>query len=42
MGLDPQVVAKKEVGTLREARKIERELKRKKNPKLATYYLQQR
>ncbi len=35
-----EVVAKKEVPTLVEARKIERLLKRKKNPKLATHYLQ--
>jgi hypothetical protein len=33
-------VAKKEVATLGEARKIERLLKRKKNPKLAIHYLQ--
>ncbi|MEY2544689.1 MAG: putative endonuclease [Verrucomicrobiota bacterium] len=36
-----EIVAKKEVATLGEARKIERLLKRKKNPKLAIYYLEQ-
>ena len=35
-----EIVAKKEVATLKEARRIERELKRKKNPKLAIYHLQ--
>ncbi len=35
-----EVVARKEVPTLSEARKIERSLKRKKNPKLAIYDLQ--
>jgi len=35
-----EVVAKKEVPTLAEARDIERLLKRKKNPKLAIYHLQ--
>ena len=34
------VVAKKEVSSLGEARKIERALKKKKNPKLAIHYLQ--
>jgi predicted GIY-YIG superfamily endonuclease len=34
-----EIVAKKEVATLKEARRIERELKRKKNPKLAIYLL---
>ena len=34
-----EIVAKKEVATLKEARRIERELKRKKNPKLAIYHL---
>ena len=33
------LVAKKETKTLREARALERMLKRKKNPKLAIYYL---
>jgi predicted GIY-YIG superfamily endonuclease len=36
-----EVIAKKEVATLGEARQIERALKRKKNPRLAIYYLQQ-
>jgi predicted GIY-YIG superfamily endonuclease len=36
-----EVVAKKEVPTLGEAREIERLLKRKKNPKLAIYHLRQ-
>ena len=36
-----EIVAKKEVTTLAEARKIERFLKRKKNPKLAIYHLNQ-
>ena len=35
-----EIVAKKEVPTLNEAREIERSLKRKKNPKLAIYHLQ--
>ena len=35
-----EIVAKKRVATLREARKLERALKRKKNPKLAIYYLE--
>jgi predicted GIY-YIG superfamily endonuclease len=35
-----EIVAKKEVATLGEARKIERLLKRKKSPKLAIYYLE--
>jgi predicted GIY-YIG superfamily endonuclease len=40
LGETLEIVAKKEVVTLGEARKIERELKRKKNPKLAIYHLQ--
>ena len=36
-----EIVASKEVQTLAEARKIERDLKRKKNPQLAIYFLQQ-
>jgi predicted GIY-YIG superfamily endonuclease len=40
LGEKLEVVVKKEVASLSEARKIERELKRKKNPKLAIYYLQ--
>jgi predicted GIY-YIG superfamily endonuclease len=35
-----KVVAKKQLGTLAEARELERFLKRKKNPRLAIYYLQ--
>jgi predicted GIY-YIG superfamily endonuclease len=35
-----EIVAKKEVATLGEARKMERDLKQKKNPKLAIYHLQ--
>ena len=34
-----EVIAKKQVVTLGEARRIERMLKRKKNPKLAIYHL---
>jgi hypothetical protein len=34
-----EIVAKKEVPTLKEAREIERLLKQKKNPKLAIYHL---
>jgi predicted GIY-YIG superfamily endonuclease len=40
LGGQLQIVAKKEVNTLSEARKLERILKQKKNPKLAIYYLQ--
>ena len=40
LGDQLEIVAKKEVATLAEARKIERALKRKKNPKLAIYHLQ--
>ncbi|MEY2559100.1 MAG: putative endonuclease [Verrucomicrobiota bacterium] len=35
-----EIMARKEVATLDEARKIERALKRKKNPRLAVYHLQ--
>jgi predicted GIY-YIG superfamily endonuclease len=35
------VAAAKEVGTLQEARQIERRLKRKKNPELAIFHLRQ-
>jgi predicted GIY-YIG superfamily endonuclease len=35
-----EIVAKKEVPSLGEARKLERILKQKKNPKLAIYHLQ--
>jgi predicted GIY-YIG superfamily endonuclease len=40
LGDSLEIVAKKEVSTLAEAREIERSLKRKKNPKLAIYHLQ--
>ena len=36
-----EIVAKKEVATLGEARDIGRALKQKKNPRLAIYHLQQ-
>jgi len=36
-----EIVASKEVATLREARTIERELKAKKNPRVAIYHLEQ-
>ncbi len=36
-----EIVAKKEFATLGDARTVERTLKRKKNPKLAIYHLQQ-
>jgi predicted GIY-YIG superfamily endonuclease len=39
LGEKLELVAKKETKTLREARGLERMLKRKKNPKLAIYYL---
>jgi predicted GIY-YIG superfamily endonuclease len=35
-----QIVAKKEVPSVGDARKLERILKRKKNPRLAIYHLQ--
>jgi predicted GIY-YIG superfamily endonuclease len=35
-----EIIASKEVAILREARRIERALKAKKNPKLAIHYLQ--
>jgi predicted GIY-YIG superfamily endonuclease len=41
LGGQLEIVAKKEVNTLSEAREIERRLKRKKNPGLAIYHLQQ-
>ncbi len=41
LGGDLEIVAKKQVATLAEARKIEHALKAKKNPKLAIYHLQQ-
>jgi len=40
LGEKLELVIKKEVPSLSEARKIERIVKRKKNPKLAIYYLQ--
>jgi predicted GIY-YIG superfamily endonuclease len=40
LGANLEIVVKKQVATLCEARKIERELKAKKSPKLATYHLQ--
>jgi predicted GIY-YIG superfamily endonuclease len=39
LGARLEVVAKKEVPTIGEARKLERLLKQKKNPKLAIYHL---
>jgi predicted GIY-YIG superfamily endonuclease len=41
LGGQLEIVAKKEVPSLGEARKIERDLKRKKNSKLAIYYLRE-
>ena len=41
LGKNIEVVASNEVATLSEARRIERLLKAKKNPKLAIYHLQQ-
>jgi predicted GIY-YIG superfamily endonuclease len=41
LGDQLEIVAKKEVASLDEARKIERHLKRKKNPRLAIYYLRE-
>jgi predicted GIY-YIG superfamily endonuclease len=41
LGDQLEIVAKKEVASLEEARKIERDLKRKKNPRLAIYYLRE-
>ena len=40
LGNRVEIVAKKEVPTLGEARRLERYLKKKKNPKLAIYHLQ--
>jgi predicted GIY-YIG superfamily endonuclease len=40
LGEKLEIIAKKEVPTLLEARRIESALKRKKNPKLAIYHLQ--
>ena len=39
LGKKLEIVAKKEMPTLADARRIERELKRKKNPLLAIYHL---
>jgi putative endonuclease len=39
LGEQLEIVAKKEIATLGEAREMERFLKRKKNPKVAIYYL---
>ena len=39
LGSKLEIVAKKEVATLGEARKMERHLKQKKNPELAIYHL---
>jgi predicted GIY-YIG superfamily endonuclease len=41
LGNQLEIVAKKEVNTLVEAQQVERALKRKKNPALALYHLQQ-
>jgi predicted GIY-YIG superfamily endonuclease len=41
LGANLEIIAKRQVATLAEARKIERELKAKKNSKLAIYHLQQ-
>ena len=40
LGSKLEIVAKKEVATLGEARNIERAVKEKKNPRLAIYHLQ--
>jgi predicted GIY-YIG superfamily endonuclease len=40
LGMKLEIVARKEVPDLKEARRIERALKQKKNPALAIYYLQ--
>ena len=41
LGEKLEIVAKKEVPALKDARRIERALKRKKNPLLAIYHLKQ-
>jgi hypothetical protein len=41
LGTELEIVARKEVPNLGEARRIERVPKRKKNPALAIHYLQQ-
>jgi putative endonuclease len=40
LGDSLEIVAKKQVSTLGEARQLERKLKQKKNPRLAIYHLQ--
>jgi len=40
LGEKLRIVARKEVATLKEAREMERFLKRKKNPRTAIFYLQ--
>ena len=40
LGDSLEIVAKKKVSSLGEARELERKLKRKKNPRLALYHLQ--
>jgi len=42
LGDDLEIVASLEVSTLEEARALEREMKRKKNPRLALYLLESR
>ncbi len=42
LGLTLELAAALEVGTLAEAREMEREMKRKKNPRLALFLLEQR
>ena len=41
LGYALEIVAKKQVSSLGEARELERKLKRKKNPRIAIYQLQQ-
>ena len=40
LGDSLEIIAKKKVSSLGEARELERKLKRKKNPRLALYHLQ--
>jgi putative endonuclease len=42
LGQSLELTASLEVGTLAEARELEREMKRKKNPRLALFLLEQR
>ena len=42
LGTDLKVIAALEMSSLCQARKLERELKRKKNPRLALFLLEQR